>query len=332
MNVAFLLYPVERVNVNEDTSFWVMWELARRGHRVWHFESSDLRVRGGAVTALLRPARLHPRKGYLPSPRALKEANLSSLDAVFIRKEPPFDNEYLYALQALDLIKEHTFIVNDPAGIAATNEKLFTLKFPKWAPESVVTGDPLEIERFVRSIGRAVIKPLDEKGGHGVFLTSKTDRNLASLAETSTESGTRKVIVQRFVDADRYGDKRILILDGEPLGAFLRKPGRRDFRANLSRGASMHDASLTKDDHALVRELAPELERRGLWFTGIDVIGRWLTEVNVTSPAGLPDIHHFRKNFPEKRVADFLERSAKKRGGFVHTALRTDSPAVWRTR
>ncbi|MGH7198537.1 MAG: glutathione synthase [Candidatus Omnitrophota bacterium] len=317
MKIAFLLYPTAGVKVNEDSSFWIMRELARRGHQVFYFESKDLIGREDGPWAYLRRARLDVRRGYLPSPLSAKATNLSALDSLFIRKEPPFDNAYLYALQLLELVKDRVFVLNDPAGIAIANEKTFTCRFPKYVPETLITEDPARAAHFVRNVGRKmVVKPLNEKGGKGVFAVSPGDPALLPKLETATRHAAEKILLQRFIPENNRGDKRILILNGGILGAFLRKPSRRDFRANLSQGGTMHRASVAPWERRLVESMAPELARYGLWFVGIDVIGRFLTEVNVTSPAGIPEINFFEKSRPERDVADFIERRSADRRRF----------------
>lgn len=308
MKISFLLYPTHHVKVDEDSSFWIMLELQKRGHEVSYFESKNLFWAEGSPKAYTSPARLNPRRGYLPSPLSKKPVDLAGLDCIFIRKEPPFDNAYLYALQLLESVKESVFILNDPSGIAISNEKLFSLRFKKYTPETLVTEDPARAQAFIHSLGKEVIvKPLHEKGGKGIFATVRGDRNLPSLLYSATHSGHEKVMVQRFISADKHGDKRIVILNGEPLGAFLRRPPSHDFRANLSTGGTMHKASLTAWDEKLVSELAPLLLKHGLYFVGIDVIGQYLTEVNVTSPAGIPEVNFFNKVRLEKKVVSFIE-------------------------
>lgn len=308
MKIAFLLYPTEGIKVQEDTSFWIMHELKRRGHEVWHFVSESLFWQDGGPKAYLHETKTHPQRGFLSTPLALRPVSLSEMDCIFIRKEPPFDNAYLYALQLLDLIKEKTFILNDPAGIALSGEKLFTLAFKSWIPESCITESPEVAERFIKGLrSRVVVKPLHLKGGSGVFVLSPGDRNLPAFLEAATADGSEKIMLQRFVDADKHGDKRILVLNGEILGSFIRKPSKRDFRANLSRGATLHKAPCLPKEKEMVRALAPELAKRGLWFTGLDLIGGTLTEINVTSPAGIADLKTLYRTRPESNVADFIE-------------------------
>lgn len=310
MKIAFLLYPTHRVKINEDSSFWVMYELAKRGHHVFHFESGQLFWKDGVPRAYLTPSKPSFPKGFLPSPIGKNAVDLTTMNCIFIRKEPPFDSSYLYALQLLQLIENKVLILNNPSGIALCGEKLFTLSFADLIPESLVTENPDLAYRFIKDLNHeVVIKPLDEKAGTGILAVRPENRSLPSLLTLATTDGSKKVLIQKFVSADKWGDKRILILNGEILGAFVRKPSRADFRANLSRGGSMHRTSLTRRDLKIVGALSPALNKNGLWFVGIDVIGRYLTEINVTSPSGIPEINLFYKTSAEKKVADFIEES-----------------------
>jgi len=259
----------------------------------------------------MTPARLDKKKGYLPSSVSKEAVDLRAFGSIFIRKEPPFGTDYLYSLELLESIKEKVFILNDPGGIAMCNEKLFTLRFENFIPETLVTEDVQTARVFVKHLkGKAVVKPLHEKGGLGIFSTFSGDGNLPSLLQMATRSGKEKVLIQRYVPAERWGDKRLLVLNGKILGAFLRRPPAYDFRANLSVGGSMHKARVSAWDEKLVQEMAPALSENGLWFVGIDVIGKYLTEVNVTSPAGIPEINHFNNVHLERDVADFIESRA----------------------
>lgn len=310
MKIAFLLYPTSSVKVDEDSSFWIMHELGRRGHEVFHFESKDLSWGGGHLWAALSGSQTQPRKGFIGTKKHLLPTALDTLDAIFIRKEPPFDNEYLYALQLLSLLDKRVFVLNDPAGIAMCNEKLFILELEELIPESFVSGRPEELRKFIRSLrSKAVVKPLNNKGGAGIFITQEHDRNLPSLLEQITKNGSQKVMAQRYVPHDREGDKRILLLEGDVLGCFFRRPSKTDFRANLSVGGTMRKATLSARDGKIVQRMKPKLLKNGLHFVGIDVIGGYLSEVNVTSPSGIPEIRQLTGQRLEKKVADFIERS-----------------------
>ncbi len=316
MKIAFLLYPTASVKVDEDSSFWIMHELARRGHEVSHFESRDLFWGQGQVRAALSVSRLDPKRGFTLTKRTHSPSALEGLDAIFIRKEPPFDTEYLHALQLLSLVSDRVFILNDPSGIALCNEKLFILEFKEFIPESFVSGDPEELKKFICfAASNVVVKPLNDKGGAGIFVTRSHDRNLPALLTQATNHGGRKVMVQRYIPHDKTGDKRILILDGEPAGCFVRVPPKTDFRANLSVGGTMRKSRLSSRDGKILRALRPKLREHGLYFVGIDVIGGYLSEINVTSPSGIPELRQLTGQRIEKKVADFMERSRRQSVG-----------------
>lgn len=308
MKIGFLLYPIDNINVMEDTSFWIMHELQRRGHQVFRFESRHM-IWDGQPSAYLTPSRTHPRQGFIPAKRQTSPCALSKLDCIFIRKEPPFDDDYLHALQLLELVKHRVFVINDPAGIAMCNEKMFSLAFEPYIPQTLVTDNAATAKSFIRRLGKKVVlKRLNEKGGHGIFASHPKDENLPSLLETATRSGLEKIMVQRFIPARRHGDKRILILDGRIIGSFLRRPPTGDFRANIGVGGTFHRATVSSRDKKIVAALTPLLGRYGLHFAGIDIIGDYLTEINVTSPAGIADVIILEKKHLESQVVDFLEK------------------------
>ncbi len=308
MKIAFLLYPTAKVRVDEDSSFWIMHELAARGHDVHHFESRHLFTEGGSPAAFVYRSKLDPKKGFLPVPLSPKPAALDGFDAIFVRKEPPFDNSYLHALQMLDLLKGKVFVLNDPRGIAMFNEKLSILRFPAFVPKTLVTDDASVAKDFIRRLKKSVVvKPLHEKAGSGILMTRAGDKNMPSLLDVATGSGRRKVMVQEFIRVKGLLDKRILLLNGECLGVFARKPASTDFRSNLSVGGSMHQARLTADDRRLIDAVAPTLVRNGLYFVGIDVMGPYLTEINVTSPSGIPEMNGMYGVKLQRKVADFIE-------------------------
>ena len=319
MKIAFLLYPTVKVKVDEDSSFWIMHELLARGHQVYYFESSELCWQKGALGARLTPARLDIRKGFLPAPSPKKRTDLSTLDAIFIRKEPPFDTEYLYALHLLQLVKNRVFVLNDPAGIALCNEKLFTLRFERFIPKSLVTNQIRVAQNFIRRLGKTVvIKPLHQKAGSGILRSGAQDKNLPSMLDIATDSGKKTILVQRYIPQNSFGDKRILVLNGKIVGSFLRRPPQHDFRANLSVGGSMHRAKPTLDEKKMVDRMAFQLLRHGLYFVGLDVIGGFLSEINVTSPSGIPEIRQLEGKKIEKDVADFIERRLSSFSGRKH--------------
>jgi glutathione synthase len=228
---------------------------------------------------------------------------------VFLRKDPPVDVEYLHATQLVELARG-PLILNDPAALRDANEKLYVLRYPELIPHTLVSRDLAELRGFLRELGgEMVIKPVDGFAGRGVLHLRETDRNLNSLLELATGGGRVAIVAQQYLPASREGDKRIILLDGEPLGALLRIPQDNDVRGNLAAGGRSAKSTLTDREREICRTLAPDLRRRGLYFVGLDVIGGYLTEVNVTSPTGIEEINALDEIVVEHHVIDFVERA-----------------------
>ncbi len=308
MKIAFLLYPTHKIKTDEDTSFWIMYELERRGHQLSHFESSDMSWVDGKVKARLSVSRLDPARGFVLTQRASSATPLDDMDVIFVRKEPPFNNEYLYALQLLELLRDDVFVLNDPGAIALCNEKLFILNFLDMVPDLLVTSSTKAAVDFIRRIGSpAVIKPLNNKGGAGVIKTQIKDRKLKTHLARATNQDSTKIMIQRYIPQNDQGDKRILLLNGKTIGSFIRKPSKGDFRANLSVGGTMQATRLNKRDKQIAEQVGRECAKRGLYFVGLDVIGPYLSEINVTSPSGIPEIKQLLGLDLERKIADFIE-------------------------
>jgi glutathione synthase len=225
-----------------------------------------------------------------------------------MRKDPPFDDTYLHATQLLELARGRTVLVNDPRGLRDANEKLYALHFPAVTPPTLVTREAARIKAFVREHGgRAVIKPLDGAGGRGVFVLSADDKNTNAIIETSTDEGRRAAMVQRYIPEVRQGDRRILLLDGEPLGGILRVPADDEARSNIHVGGRVVQHALTARDREICATIAPRLRADGLAFVGIDVIGDYLTEVNVTSPTGIQELDRLDGQDATGRTVAWIE-------------------------
>lgn len=311
MRIAFIVDAVESFAIDKDTSFALMLEAQRRGHELLTFGIGDLWAVGGRVYATVRPTGVQRVLGAHVTFGAPVEIELTDLDCTFMRKDPPFDAEYLHATQLLELARGRTLLVNDPRGLRDANEKLYALHFPEVTPPTLVTRDAARIKAFVRAQGgQAVIKPIDGAGGRGVFVLRTDDRNTNALIETTTEEGRRAAIVQRYVPEVRQGDRRILLLDGEPLGGILRVPSEDEARSNIHVGGRVEPHVLTERDREICRALAPRLRADGLAFVGIDVIGDFLTEVNVTSPTGIQELDRIDGNDAVGQTITWLERRA----------------------
>ena len=302
--------PAETMTADKDTTFAFIRGAMARGHECLHCLPRELSNEGREVFAHARPVTVSAEKPHVRL-GADERVEVAKLDAVFIRKDPPFDAAYLYLTQQLDLVKERVFVMNDPRGLRDANEKLFTFQFLEFMPRSLVSAEPAQIIAFVDQVGgTAVLKPLDGAGGSGVVVLTKGDRNVRSLVDIMTAEGKRLAMVQEYQPAIRQGDKRILLLDGEPLGAILRVPREDDVRANIHAGGQVQACDLTPRERALVTAVAPKLREHGLWFVGLDVIGERLIEVNVTSPTGIQELGRHLGTHPEEEVIAWLEKRA----------------------
>jgi glutathione synthase len=310
--------PMETVLTAKDTTFAMMLACSARGHECHHALPLNLEVLGGDVYAPAARVQVSrkPRKDGFFDDDWKKDvpvrARVADFDAVLIRKDPPFDANYAYMTHLLELVRGKTLVLNDPQGLRDANEKLYTLHFTRWMPKTMVTATPSRIKEFVVEVGgQAVIKPLDGMAGAGVFLLRADDRNFNAIVEARIgEMGTTFCMVQEYLPAARQGDKRILILDGEPLGAILRVPRDDEARANIHTGGSVVKAEITKTERAMIEDLTPKLRQDGLFFVGLDVIGEKLTEVNVTSPTGIQQMMRLDGVDYAARFVEWLEKRA----------------------
>lgn len=315
MRFVFVMDTLDRVSHDKDTTFAFIRSAQARGHESYHCLPKDLYAAGGDAWATAHPVEVLESYPHivLHKDAGPQRIRLSEVAAVFIRKDPPFDQAYFYATLILELARGKTLIINDPRGLRDANEKLYALQFPEWTPRTIVTADRDLIHDFAREAGgHAVIKPLDGAGGSGVMLVRTDDKNARAIVDLLTAEGQRLAIVQEFLPAVTAGDKRVLLLDGEPLGAILRVPRGDDIRSNIHVGGSVVPTELTPREQDLVRSIAPRLRADGLIFVGLDVIGERLTEVNVTSPTGIQELGRFLGARPEDRVIAWAEERAKR--------------------
>ena len=294
LKVAVQMDPVERINIETDSTFMMMMEAQARGHSVFVYTPDKLSMDGGRVTARGRPVTLKAVKGdhvAFGEARTIDLADES--DVVLMRQDPPFDMAYITATHFLDKVHPKTLVVNNPTEVRNAPEKLFVTDFPGVQPPTLITSDVEAIYDFRERHGDMVLKPLHGGGGSGVVRLKADDPNLDALLELHALIGRDQVIAQKFIPAVSKGDKRILLVDGEPVGAINRIPAEGQVRSNLARGGRAAAVELTARDLELCAIIAPELKRRGLLFVGIDVIGDYLTEINVTSPTGAQQLKRF---------------------------------------
>jgi glutathione synthase len=314
---AFVMDPLERVLPDKDTTFVFMLESLARRHEVYFLEPSDLFADKSVPYGRVRRAEvMRPATPGAPHHQLFEERvePLTWFDAVFMRKDPPFDMAYFFATHLLSLVDAtRTFVSNDPRGLREANEKLYALRFPSVIPPTYVTGDIARLKAFLQELGgEMIVKPLDGAGGAGVFHVHHADRNLNAILESATLNGQRLIMAQRYLPEVRQGDKRLIVLDGEPLGAVLRVPREDEHRGNIHVGGTVMKADVTPRDREICATLKPRLQADGLYFVGLDVIGDWLTEVNVTSPTGIQEINALDGVKLEAKVIDFVERRVAK--------------------
>jgi glutathione synthase len=313
MRFVFVMDPVSTVIVDEDTSFSLMLDAQARGHRIDHCVASDVGLRGRKVLARVRQATMQLDAD---APIALGDAediDLADVDAVFIRKDPPFTDAYLWLTLVLDHLEGKTLVVNSPRGLREANEKLYAHNFPEIVPPTIMTSHKDEILKFLSDVrGKAVIKPIDGHGGEGVFLLSQGDNNLNGLIESVTHLGARNAIVQALIpEIYDEGDKRILLVDGELLGVVGRVPSKGDLRSNVHVGGSAAPAEISDADRKIIETIAPRLVADRLFFVGLDVIGGKLIEVNVTSPTLIQQMSRLSGENLSTKVIDRLEEKAR---------------------
>ncbi|MEO1766564.1 glutathione synthase [Thiobacter aerophilum] len=292
MRLAILLDPLEHIKVYKDTTFAIMREAARRGHALFVLEQGDLWLEGTEVWARVRRLDLIDDARSWYSLGEPKIHVLGDFDWVLMRKDPPFDLEYVYTTYLLELAeRQGARIFNRPAAIRDYNEKLAIARFPQFVAPTLVSREMARLRAFIEAQGDAVIKPLNAMGGAGVFRVSPADPNLSVILETMTQLGTRTVMAQRYIPEIRAGDKRILLIDGEPVPwALARIPKAGETRGNLAAGGRGVAQPLSDRDWEIATTLGPVLKSEGLFLVGLDVIGDWLTEINVTSPTGMQEI------------------------------------------
>jgi glutathione synthase len=306
---AFVMDPLEAVLPDKDTTFVFMLEALRRGHKLYHLGLKRLHAHGHQAFADARRCEVTRAQPYYRFLDNGAQYPLEAFDAIFMRKDPPADAPYLYATMILSLAdRARTFVLNEPAGLREANEKLYALNFPGAIPPTVVTYEIPRLKRFMEEQGgEMIVKPLDGHGGEGIFLARAGDRNLNAILEAVTRFESRPIMGQRYIPEIRNGDKRLIVLGGEPLGCTLRVPREDEHRGNIHVGGNCVKADITARDREICRMLRPRLERDGLYFVGLDIIGDFLTEVNVTSPTGIQEIDRLDGTNLEARVIDFVE-------------------------
>jgi glutathione synthase len=293
LSVAIQMDPIEPIDIDVDSTFALALEAQKRGHVLWHYLVRDLTFAHGKVRAQARRLSVRREKGNHFTLGPVETVDLRGMDVVLMRQDPPFDMAYITATHVLEHIHPATLVVNDPAEVRNAPEKLFVTHFPDLMPPTLIASDRAEIDAFRAEHRDIIVKPLFGNGGAGVFHVTPDDENLGSLLEMFTSMSREPVIVQRYLPEVRQGDKRIILVDGKAVGGIMRVPARGEARANLHVGGTAVKSELTRREQEICAAIGPELAKRGMIFVGIDVIGDYLTEINVTSPTGIQQIDRF---------------------------------------
>lgn len=293
VNVGVQMDHVSGITIAGDSTFAMSLEAQARGYRLFHYTPDKLSLRDGKVYATAQQMTLRDVKGDHFTLDEPERIDLSTMDVILLRQDPPFDMAYITSTHLLERLHPKTLVVNDPAWVRNSPEKIFVTEFPDLMPRTLITRDPGEIARFRQEMGDIILKPLYGNGGAGVFHSARDDRNLSSLLEMFGQMFREPFIAQEYLPAVRKGDKRILLVDGEPVGAINRVPAEHDARSNMHVGGRAEATELTAREREICTRIGPALKERGFLFVGIDVIGDYMTEINVTSPTGIREVKKF---------------------------------------
>jgi glutathione synthase len=305
--VAIQMDPLDGIDIEADSTFALALEAQRRGHGLYHYLPQALTFRDGRVTARAQALEVRREAGNHFSLGAAEVIDLAGVDVVLMRQDPPFDMAYITATHLLEHIHPDTLVVNDPFHVRNAPEKLFATHFSDLMPPTLITSDRQQILSFRAEYGDIIVKPLYGNGGAGVFHLTPEDENLNALMEQFTRLYREPVMVQKYLPEVRAGDKRIILIDGRPAGALNRVPPPGEARSNLHVGGRAAKAGLDPRDHEICEAIGPSLTERGLIFVGIDVIGGYMTEINVTSPTGIQEIGRFDEVSLEAEIWDAIE-------------------------
>jgi len=292
IKTGVVMDPIAGIKTYKDSTFAMLLEAQRRGHALYYMEPGDLFAKDGRVFASMQQLEVRDNTTDWFSLTPAGNRPLDELNVVLMRRDPPFDMDYIYTTYMLELAeKAGTLVINRPQSLRDANEKFFINNFPQCCVPMIISSSSSLIREFVSQQGRCVVKPLDGMGGESIFQVSDTDMNLNVILETITRHNARPVMAQRYIDEISEGDKRILVVNGEPVPyALARYAGEGDFRGNLAKGGSSKGVPLSERDRWICSQVAPELKKRGILFAGLDVIGDWLSEVNVTSPTCIREL------------------------------------------
>ena len=313
LSVAFQMDPIERIDIGGDSTFALALEAQTRGHKLWYYLPKHLIQRDGKISARAHELTVRNERGNHYAVGDEQPLDLAAVDVVMLRQDPPFDMAYITTTHLLERLPKRVLVVNDPYWVRNSPEKIFVTEFPDLMPPTLITSDPRAIRAFRDEFKDIIVKPLYGNGGAGVFRIREEDENLNAIMEFFAAFVREPMVVQRYVPQVRQGDKRIILVDGEFAGAINRVPAKGEARSNMHVGGRPEKTTLTAREQEICRRIGPELKRRGLIFTGIDVIGDYITEINVTSPTGIWEIRRFDGTDIAALIWNAIEARARER-------------------
>jgi glutathione synthase len=307
LNVAIQMDPIDAIDINADSTFRIAEAAQDRGHKLFYYTPDKIAYQEGKITATGWPLTVRREVGNHFSLGELQEIDLTTQDVVWLRQDPPFDMGYITTTHLLDMLGPETLVVNDPFWVRNYPEKLFVLSFPELTPPTTIARDIATLKAFKDKHKDIILKPLYGNGGAGVFRLDANDRNLNSLHELFTGINSEPLIAQKFLPDVSKGDKRVILVDGEPVGAINRVPAKGETRSNMHVGGRPEKVELTERDREICATIGPALREKDQIFVGIDVIGGWLTEINVTSPTGIQELERFDNIDVAGKIWDAIE-------------------------
>ena len=310
LRIAIQMDPLNKLHHESDSSLILANEAQIRGHKIFIYEPKDLILKDGQLVAKASLLKISKKKKYIFKTDKKKILKLSTVNILLVRQDPPFNINYITSTYLLDHLKK-TLIVNNPKSIRDAPEKLHVTYFKNLTPPTLISQDLLEIKKYIKKHKNLIVKPLYEKGGKGIFKITSSDGNINKKVQSILKKENLPIVIQKYIPQVKDGDKRVILIDGNPVGIMKRVPAKNEIRANLSRGGTAEKTNLTNRDKFICKKLKPWLKKEKIFFAGIDIIGNYLTEINITSPTGIVEINSLENIKIEKKFWDLIEKKIK---------------------
>ena len=308
LRIAIQMDPLNKLHYESDSTLVLATEAQNRGHKIFIYEPKDLILKDGQLFANAISLKIIKKKKYFFKKEKKKIIDLSSINVLLVRQDPPFNINYITATYLLEHLSPKTLIINNPKSIRDAPEKLHVTYFKNLTPPTLISQDEIEIKKFIKKHKSLIVKPLYEKGGKGIFKITSNEKNLDKKIKNTLKKEKLPIVVQKYIPQVKDGDKRIILLDGNPIGVMKRVPAKNELRANLSRGGTAEKTAFTTRDKFICKKLKTWLKKEGIFFAGIDIIGNYLTEINITSPTGIVEINNLENIKIEKNFWNLIEK------------------------